>query len=137
MNFETFIEQSQKFDMDDTRYQEAGERAKDAIRLLHYAVGLVTESAELLDMLKKHIFYGKDIDIANLIEEIGDSNWYNAQLFSLALEKAFINDSDDVFQINYNKLDARYQGKFSKEKAIERDLTNERAILEAGVNTDD
>ena len=47
------------------------------IRLLHAAMGMVTEAAELLDMLKKHIFYGKILDLINAKEEIGDSQWYS------------------------------------------------------------
>jgi hypothetical protein len=44
------------------------ERLSDesTIHLLHAATGMVTEAGELLDMLKKHIFYGKDLDLVNL-----------------------------------------------------------------------
>lgn len=45
-------------------------------RLLHGAIGLVTETAELLDSLKKTIFYGKPLDKVNIIEELGDILWY-------------------------------------------------------------
>ena len=42
------------------------------LRLLHAAMGLCTESGEFMDMMKKHILYGKTIDEVNLKEELGD-----------------------------------------------------------------
>lgn len=44
----------------------------------HAAYGLVTESGELIDNYKRHIFYGKELDLTNLKEEIGDLLWYVA-----------------------------------------------------------
>ena len=42
----------------------------------HCAYGLVTESGEILDMLKKHKFYGRDFNMVNLKEELGDLLYY-------------------------------------------------------------
>ncbi len=42
----------------------------------HAIMGLCTESAELLDVLKKNHAYGKPIDFVNFREEIGDALWY-------------------------------------------------------------
>lgn len=56
--------------------------------LLHCATGLVTESAELVDCIKKHVFYGKPLDVVNIKEELGDLLWYIAipvRIFSLDL----------------------------------------------------
>lgn len=47
-------------------------------RVFHAAMGLVTESGELIDAYKKHIYYGKDLDRVNIKEEIGDICWYLA-----------------------------------------------------------
>jgi len=47
-------------------------------RLLHAAMGMVTESGELIDAIKKHLFYGKPVDKVNMKEEIGDVCWYVA-----------------------------------------------------------
>jgi NTP pyrophosphatase (non-canonical NTP hydrolase) len=93
--------------------------------LLHASLGLVTESAEFQDMLKKHIFYGKPLDEVNLKEEIGDILWYCA----IALE-ALGTDFESVMQTNINKLKARYPQKFTEDNAINRDLKTERSILE-------
>lgn len=45
------------------------------IRILHAAIGCVTESGELLDSLKKQIFYGRELDVVNVKEEAGDILW--------------------------------------------------------------
>ena len=45
-------------------------------RIIHAIMGLATEAGELIDALKKHVFYGKPIDEKNLIEECGDVMWY-------------------------------------------------------------
>ncbi len=41
-------------------------------------MGASTEAAEILDQLKKHIYYGRDLDRTNLFEETGDLFWYLA-----------------------------------------------------------
>lgn len=43
---------------------------------LNGALGMVTESGEIADALKRHIYYDKELDVANLIEECGDCMWY-------------------------------------------------------------
>lgn len=92
---------------------------------LHMVLGMVTESAELADVFKKNIAYGKDIDLINVKEELGDLCWYVANICN-------INgwNLEDILQININKLSARYGDKFSEEKALNRDLIAERQILE-------
>lgn len=54
--------------------QKTEDRAK-IVDLQHAALGMITESAEFADMLKKHLFYGKNLDEVNLREEIGDLLW--------------------------------------------------------------
>jgi len=95
------------------------------IRLLHAGIGLATESGEFIDMLKKHLYYGKELDLVNLIEEISDIFWYCA-IACDALEV----DMNKVMQINIEKLAARYPDRFTEEAAINRDLETERKILE-------
>ena len=94
-------------------------------RLLHAGIGLSTESGEFLDALKKHIFYGKDLDRVNLAEEMGDLFWYLA----IVSDELGV-DMSDVMERNIAKLKARYGEKFSEEKAENRDLDTEREILE-------
>ena len=95
------------------------------IRLLHAGIGLATEAGEFLDALKKHIFYGKEMDKVNLMEECGDLMWY----MSVALD-ALGYDYEKVMARNIEKLSARYKGGFSKEAASNRNLDIERDILE-------
>ena len=84
----------------------------------HCAYGLVTESAEIMDMLKKHKFYGRDFNMVNLKEEIGDLLYYVHILcdeIGYSVEQA---RTDNIW-----KLLKRYPNKF--EDVINRDVNNE------------
>ncbi len=108
-------------------FDEIGARMSEVRnqRLLHAGIGLATEAGEFLDALKKHVFYGKDLDTVNLSEEMGDIFWYCA----LIADELKI-DFSQVMDTNIAKLKARYGDKFSEEKAENRDLKTERTILE-------
>ncbi len=108
-------------------YQAAMERLQSVrtMRLLHAGIGMATEAGELLDMLKRHIFYGKPIDATNAIEEIGDSTWYER----IACDELAV-EYMEMVAINVRKLRARFPGKFTEDAAINRDLPAERKILE-------
>ena len=110
-----------------TDFQAIGSRLNEVEnqRLLHGGIGLATEAGEFLDALKKHVFYGKDLDRVNLREELGDIFWYCA----IIADQLDVNFSD-VMERNITKLKARYGEKFSEEKANQRDLQTERKILE-------
>lgn len=110
-----------------TNFEAMDERLNDngLKRLLHAGIGLSTESGEFLDALKKHIFYGKELDKVNLAEEMGDLFWYLA----IVSDELGV-DMEDVMERNIIKLKARYGEKFSEEKAENRDLNTEREILE-------
>lgn len=95
------------------------------VRLLHAAMGLCTETGEFMDMLKKHILYGKPLDEVNLKEELGDQLWYTA----LALDELKAT-FEQVFDTNIAKLRARYPNKFTEKDALNRNLDEERCILE-------
>ncbi|WP_372654288.1 nucleoside triphosphate pyrophosphohydrolase family protein [Halobacteriovorax sp.] len=112
--------ESTDFDSMNSRLENDGVK-----RLLHAGIGLSTEAGEFLDALKKHIFYGKELDRVNLAEEMGDLFWYLAIVSDeLGVEMS------DVMERNIEKLKARYGEKFSEEKAENRDLETERKILE-------
>lgn len=114
-------------------YQEYKDKAQRTLALmpneldnnLHMILGMQTEAAELSDVFKKHLAYGKDIDWVNIKEEIGDLMWYIANFCNL-------NDIDleEVMETNINKLRARFPKKFTQENALNRDLETERKILE-------
>lgn len=94
-------------------------------RIMHAMLGLVSEVGELADALKKHLIYSKPLDLVNLVEEIGDQEWYKALLvdaLGVGIEAAW--------EKNIAKLRARYPDKFTSERALNRDLAAERAALE-------
>jgi NTP pyrophosphatase (non-canonical NTP hydrolase) len=97
------------------------------VRLLHAAMGLCTEAGEFMDMLKKHILYGKPLDEVNLKEELGDKLWYAA----LALDE-LKSTFEQVMETNITKLRARYPNRFTEQDALNRNLDKERKILENG-----
>lgn len=102
-----------------TTYEE------NTARLLHAAIGLVTESGEFIDALKKFLFYGRSLDRVNLKEELGDILWYAAVAMS-ALDTTFEEEMDRVIR----KLRTRYPEKFTTDAAYDRDLFSERNELE-------
>jgi NTP pyrophosphatase (non-canonical NTP hydrolase) len=95
-------------------------------RLLHAQLGLSSEVGELAGAIKKWLYYGRDIDLTNVKEELGDLMWYialacNATGISLA----------DVMESNIRKLQARYPDKFTEEAAADenRDKDKEKEAL--------
>lgn len=82
---------------------------ESSIRLLHGAVGIASESGELMDAVKKHIFYGKTLDTANLKEELGDLFYYMG-LIAHELGMSF----EDIQIANAEKLEKRYPGGFTE-----------------------
>ena len=116
--------------MEIREYQQKAERTlaktKDSLTDdLHMILGIQTESAEISDVYKKHIAYGKELDLVNVKEELGDQMWYIANLCNLHGW-----DLRDIMSTNIKKLEARFPDKFSQEKALNRDLKTEREILE-------
>lgn len=100
-------------------------RLLKSIRLLHAIMGIVTEAGELTDALKKHLFYGKELDRINILEELGDLMYY----FSLAVN-TIGSSLEEVMRTNHDKLAARYKSGFTVEETIQRNLEAERKALE-------
>ncbi len=83
---------------------------------LHMAVGIAGEAGELLDAIKKHVFYGKPLDVENVVEEMGDIEFY-----SEGLRQALGLIRGEILAANMDKLDKRYAGfEYSDKAAIER-----------------
>lgn len=97
---------------------------ESTIRLLHAAMGASTEAGELLDAVKKYVFYGKPLDRVNLFEEVGDVFWY---LAILADELGF--DFEKAMAKNIDKLRTRYGDAFTEQAAQKRDLGRELESL--------
>jgi NTP pyrophosphatase (non-canonical NTP hydrolase) len=132
---ENYIELALNTELSPEQYQEkVAPRFNniEIMRLTHAAMGLVTEAAEFIDVLKKYTMYGKDIDYVNLAEEIGDIGWFVAVAID-ALAKIMNTDPSilekQIKEINIAKLKVRYPNKFTEDSAINRDLNAERDIL--------
>lgn len=83
--------------------------------LLHGGIGLATESGELLDSIKRHVFYGTVLDRENLLEECGDI------LFYLTAVLNYIDvPLGECLLANMAKLRKRYPDGFSERRAVER-----------------
>lgn len=115
--------------MDIETYKKAAERTLidkgHDMNLLHAAMGISTEAGELMDAFKRKIFYGKELDVVNLKEEVGDIMWYIAILL-----RELDLDFEELLQLNIDKLRARFPDKFTEFDALNRDLDKERQILE-------
>ena len=109
-----------------TEVKEYSSVTPDDKRLLHATLGLVTEAGEFADSVKRSLFYNKEFDKVNAIEEIGDILWYCA----LALDHVG-SSFEHAMEINIAKLAKRYPDKYSDYNALNRDLESERKILEA------
>lgn len=84
-------------------------------RLLNGLMGLNGEAGEAIDVAKKHLFQGHELDYNKLIEEIGDVMWYCA-LCADAMEIPL----EDIAMTNIEKLRARYPEGFREEDSINR-----------------
>ena len=84
--------------------------------LINSVMGLCGESGEVIDIVKKHISHGHELDREKLIYELGDVAWYLAECaYALGISL------DEVLAKNIEKLKARYPEGFSKERSINRD----------------
>ncbi len=84
--------------------------------LLHMAVGVSGEAGELLDAVKKATIYNKPLDRENMIEELGDLEFYMSRIRQLLGVSR-----DEVLENNYEKLSKRYaKGQYSNKQAQER-----------------
>jgi NTP pyrophosphatase (non-canonical NTP hydrolase) len=83
--------------------------------LMHCAVGISGEAGELLDAVKKLWVYGKPLELANVIEELGDIEWYMQALRSLLGVTR-----EEVIDANIAKLSIRYPIEYTDELAVRR-----------------
>lgn len=97
--------------------------------ILHGAIGIATEAGELLEAVIECMVEGKSkpLDRVNVKEELGDLFWYIAVICD-AMGLGF----EEIMAANIAKLKLRFPDNFSEEKAIDRDITEERKLLEAG-----
>jgi NTP pyrophosphatase (non-canonical NTP hydrolase) len=78
----------------------------DVPRLMTAAFGISAEAGEFTEVIKKIFLQGKpynEDNVFHLKRELGDICWYIAQA-CMALDTSF----EEVLQMNYEKLSARY-----------------------------
>ena len=84
-------------------------------RLFNGLMGLNGEAGEAIDLLKKHIFQGHDLDKEHMAKELGDVAWYLA-----VSANAIGYDLESIFQMNVEKLRNRYPNGFSPKMSVNR-----------------
>jgi len=96
----------------------------DVPRLMTAAFGISAEAGEFTEVIKKIFLQGKpynEDNVFHLKRELGDICWYIAQA-CMALDTTF----EEVLQMNYEKLSARYpEGTFDvfrSENRVEGDI---------------
>lgn len=89
--------------------------------LLSGVMGLCGEAGEAIDLVKKHIAQGHDLDKEHLINELGDVAWYIA-ITSYALGVSM----DEVLTKNIEKLKKRYPEGFDSSKSVHRKKTDNK-----------
>ena len=94
----------------------------DKERLINFVFGLVGETGETIDLLKKIIYNGHDLETNRdkLTMELGDCLWYIAGIATAAGITL-----DDIATRNIEKLRRRYPDGFSEERSIERVVDTE------------
>lgn len=98
---------------------------RNHLLLIHGILGKITEALELAPILVDLLSDKGDIDIVNLVEELGDDAFYTA----LATLAGGIMGGEVVYR-NVKKLAKRYKGGvFSVDEALNRNLIAEREAL--------
>lgn len=83
--------------------------------LINGVMGLCGESGEAIDIVKKHLAQGHELDREALAKELGDIAWYLAET-AYALEIPL----EQILRANIDKLKKRYPEGFSPERSVNR-----------------
>ena len=83
--------------------------------LINSVMGLCGESGEAIDIVKKWLAQGHELDKDHLAKELGDIAWYLAEA-ATALDLSL----EDILQANLDKLKKRYPQGFDKKNSIHR-----------------
>ncbi|MCI6697148.1 MAG: nucleoside triphosphate pyrophosphohydrolase family protein [Erysipelotrichaceae bacterium] len=83
--------------------------------ILNASMGLCGESGEVIDLVKKHLFQGHDLNDEKLIKELGDVAWYLAEAAT-----ALNVDLSEILEKNIKKLENRFPDGFNSNRSINR-----------------
>ena len=84
--------------------------------LINGVMGLCGESGEAIDIVKKWLAQGHELDKERLAKELGDIAWYLAET-AYALEIPL----EEILQANIDKLKKRYPEGFSSARSRNRE----------------
>ena len=84
--------------------------------LINGVMGLCGESGEAIDIVKKHLHQGHELDKEKLAKELGDIAWYLAET-AWALDIPL----EEILQGNIDKLKRRFPEGFSTERSVNRE----------------
>jgi len=84
--------------------------------LINGVMGLCGESGEAIDLVKKHLAQGHELDKERLAKELGDIAWYLAET-AMAIGYPL----EDILQMNIDKLKKRYPEGFAVERSVKRE----------------
>ena len=99
-------------------YQEEAMRTAAEMNgdlLQNGVMGLCGEAGECVDLVKKHLFQGHELDKEHLAKELGDVAWYLA-----VTAEAIGYDLNTILQMNVKKLRDRYPNGFDEERSKHR-----------------
>lgn len=97
----------------------ANQSLSDMQNLENGLMGLNGEAGECIDILKKHLFQNHELDKEHIAKELGDVAWY------LAIAASSIGyDLETIFQMNIDKLKARYPEGFNSDLSVHRKLND-------------
>lgn len=83
--------------------------------LINSVMGLCGESGEAIDIVKKWLAQGHELDRERLVQELGDVAWYLAEA-ATALDVPL----EQIFAGNITKLENRYPQGFETERSVTR-----------------
>ena len=83
--------------------------------LINSVMGLCGESGEAIDIVKKWLAQGHELDKEKLAKELGDICWYLAETAT-----ALGYDLEDIMAANIEKLKKRYPAGFDAARSINR-----------------
>ena len=83
--------------------------------LINSVMGLCGEAGEAIDIVKKWLAQGHELDKEHLAKELGDVAWYLAEA-ATALNIPL----EEIFEANIEKLKKRYPEGFQAERSVMR-----------------
>jgi NTP pyrophosphatase (non-canonical NTP hydrolase) len=95
--------------------QERKDRFAEEYELTHAMLGLAGETGEVIDLIKKNLAYGKELDKEKLTLEMGDLFHYFMRIACLTGLSL-----DDIIEGNLKKLSARFPNGYTNTDAINK-----------------